>query len=325
MGAFCKTMAGAMISLLIQMAPAEAQFLTFVSAIGNDGSNCRAQATPCKTLQRAIDVTSPGGEVRVLTRLTGGGTVNKSMTINGGGNTVIGAIAVNSAGAAVTLRALTLNGRHAIATGIRILNAAAVHIEDSTIERFTGDGIQLLNAAAIEVDISGSVLRDNGGRGMVASSPPAFRKLTIDNCRFDNNKEGLVLGEYSTTTVSQSAFSGNSDWAVFVGPNAEVDISHTSAVGNRVGFVVSGGLMTLRSSVARGHTTDAGLFVGRDGGFAPNGFAFISDSVFTNNKFGIYVDQSSSVNTSGDNILAGNSFADVVETRGGTVGPGPRY
>ena len=56
----------AALSLLSLANPAAAQYLTFVSATGNDANNCLVQASPCKTLQKAINVTAARGEVRLL-------------------------------------------------------------------------------------------------------------------------------------------------------------------------------------------------------------------------------------------------------------------
>jgi hypothetical protein len=47
----------AALGLLSLANPAAAQYLTFVSATGNDANNCLVQASPCKTLQKAINVT----------------------------------------------------------------------------------------------------------------------------------------------------------------------------------------------------------------------------------------------------------------------------
>jgi hypothetical protein len=43
----------------------DAQIHTFVSALGNDISNC-SRTAPCRTLAHAISVTSAGGDVVVL-------------------------------------------------------------------------------------------------------------------------------------------------------------------------------------------------------------------------------------------------------------------
>ena len=64
------------------------------------------------------------------------------------------------------MRGLQLNGVGIIANGIRIDSAAAVHIEDCTVERYTGDGIKLVATTATELFVSDTVSRDNTDTGL---------------------------------------------------------------------------------------------------------------------------------------------------------------
>src|SRR3954462_1223862 len=83
---------------LLGAAPAHAAFTTFVSATGIDSRPCTVQAQPCRTLQRAANQTSLGGEIVVLSSLPAQlATVARSMTIDGGGFSMIGTITINSA------------------------------------------------------------------------------------------------------------------------------------------------------------------------------------------------------------------------------------
>jgi hypothetical protein len=201
---------GTAICLLFLTAPASAQFLTFVSATGNDANTCFVQAAPCKTLQRGINQTAAGGELRLLTSLTSNGFINKSITIEGGYNTVIGTIAVNSASAIVRFRRLNLNGRHAFPTGFNLINAAAIHIEDCSAERYTGDGINLAANVSTELTVTNSVSRDNGGRGVEAEFP-STAAVSIENSRFENNPvAGVDLS--GNASVSRSLAFGNGNF-----------------------------------------------------------------------------------------------------------------
>jgi hypothetical protein len=296
MPSFMKTATVAALALLIHSAPASAQFLSFVSATGNDANTCFVQANPCLTLQRGINATSAGGEVRVLSQLTSNGFINKSITIEGGGNTIIGTIAVNSASAVVTFRGLTLNGRHAFATGFNIINAAAVHIENCTAERFTQYGIRSASGVSTEIFVSDSVSRDNGASGLLGAFSSPNAKLTVDNSRFENNGVFGAVVEGGQASVTGSVFSGN----LIVGMHqtgGSTNITYSTAVANgSAGFEVDIGEMTLDSCVARGN--NFGLFA------AQSTVARISNSVFTNNTTGIQNDGTAL--TLGDNVIAGN-------------------
>jgi hypothetical protein len=298
----------AALALPLSTAPASAQFLTFVSAAGNDANTCFVQANPCRTLQRAINQTSAGGEVRLLTSLAGSGFINKSITIEGGYNTVIGIIVVNNASAIVHFRRLNLNGRHALADGFNLINAAAVHIEESSVERYTDDGIQLAAGVSTELFISDSVIRDNGQRGIEAAAGPA--RIVIEESRFENNAvDGLSLAA-EQLSISRSTLFGNSialqTFPGFVAGSA----TEVTAVGNASGFRPFAGELTLESCVASGNAFD---------GLQPAAaLARISNSVFSDNA-----DNGIDTNEAGgntftltllNNLIAGNAVLDVEGT-----------
>jgi hypothetical protein len=292
---------GAALALALHAAPAAAQVLTFVSATGSDANPCTVQANPCKTLPRAIQATAAGGEIRLLSQIAGGNTLlTKSLTIDGGGHTLIGTISINSASAIVTLRNLSLTGRGTVATGINIVNAAVVHIEDCTVERYTGNGISLAASVSTELFVSNSVSRDNGVHGLEVAGPTTA-KLTVDNSRFENNANSGVNVGGGQASVTGSVFSGNNGGGMLQ-TGGTTNITHSTAVANLVGFEVDSGEMTLDSCVARGG--DFGLFV------SISTVARISSSVFTNNTNGVsnnFGGNNATILTSENNVIVGNT------------------
>jgi hypothetical protein len=283
----------AALALQFSAAPANAQFLTFVSATGNDANTCFVQANPCKTLQRGINQTSPGGELRLLSSLTSNGFINKSITIEGGRNTVIGTIVVDSASAIVRFRRLNLNGRHAFPTGFNLISAAAVHIEHCGVERYTERGILLSANVSTELAVSNSVVRDIGFFGLQIDGPTTAR-LVVDNSHFGNANVGLVV-EGGSASVALSVFSAGLAAVRLEG--GSMNVGDSTAENAVRGFVVEGGEMTLESSTAGGHA-DQGLFV------ASAAVARISNSTFTDNIIGIEND--GTVLTLRNNVIAGN-------------------
>jgi hypothetical protein len=270
----------AALSFLSLAAPAAAQLLTFVSAVGNDANTCLVQARPCRTLQRAIDATAANGEVRLLTRLTGNGAIAKSITIDGAGNTLIGTIVVNGASAKVTLRRLSLNGTGSLGNGINITGAAAVHVEECTVERYTGDGIRLVATTASRLYVSNTVSRDNiNGSGLRVEA--GLARVVVEDSRFEGNAigDGLYLLAQRASVI-RSVASGNSDGVVVAG--GAVNITETTTADNGAGVWVIKGVAILTSIVASGSGHGLLLYSGAS--------AEITDSVFTNNHTGIRYD-----------------------------------
>jgi hypothetical protein len=285
----------AALCLLFLTAPASAQFLTFVSAAGNDANTCFVQAAPCKTLQRAINQTSAGGELRLLSSLVSNGFINKSMTVEGGRNTVIGTIAVNSASAIVRFRRLNLNGVNGFPAGFNLINAAAVHIEECSVERYTGNGISLANSVSTELSVSRSVSRDNGQVGLEVSGP-STAVLTVENSSFENNGDRGILFEAGEGSISRSTFFGNDSGLRVIGGTVTA-VGMTVAGSSDIGFSLGGGQMTLVACDAVGNAS-VGLFLG-------SGTARVSDCVFTGNAPGI--SNGGTALTLGNNLVAGNT------------------
>ena len=249
----------AALGLLSLANPAAAQYLTFVSATGNDANNCLVQASPCKTLQRAINVTTARGEVRLLSRLVSSGYINKSITIDGAGNTIVGAITINSASAVVILRGLGLNGVGGYPNGINIISAAAVHIEDTKVERYTDSGIKLGATTATQLFISDTAARANGVDGVYADAVNA--SVVIENSLFEQNAHNGVTLKVAESSVTRSSASGNG-WEGVAVTGGTANVTDTIAAENAAeGFAFFGNASaTLDSSVARGNTTGLLLF-----------------------------------------------------------------
>ena len=266
-------------AILAFSAAAEAQYITYVASNGNDANPCTVVTAPCKTLQKAVNAALANGTVRVLTPLTSSVFINKNITISGDGAIIIGQITIGGATAVVTLRGLALDGVGGYVNGIRIDSAAAVHIEDCTVERYTSSGIKLSATTATKLFVSNTVSRDNGGNGLEVVDTNA--QVTVEASLFENNpiSVGLYI-QAAGANVIRSVASGNKYGIYLEGGTANV--TETTAAGNSShGFHVTGGAFaTLTSSVARGNA-DNGLSV------MPSASAVITDSVFTNNGVGI--------------------------------------
>jgi hypothetical protein len=292
----------------------------FVATTGVDTNACTRTA-PCRTIQKAHDVAAAGDEIQILNSGEFGPTlaISKSITISADGVSATlfnpgpapNAIRIDAAGAAIVLRGLSLSGGWSGETGILIINAAAVHIERCTVERFGEYGIHL-NVAATDVFIAESVSRDNFGWGaaIVGNGPAA--SLTVDSSRFENNGVDGLYAIDIASTITRSIANGNERDGIHQSADQMNALWTTAADNGESGFQVSGGgELTVRHSIARGNGA-IGLLV------QALNTARIADSNFTYN--GIGIQNGGLVLTRGNNTVAGNT-TNIVNT--GNIDPLP--
>jgi hypothetical protein len=285
-------------TLVFSAAAHAADNVRYVSSTGDNANACTL-AAPCRTLQRGINKTPAGGELRVLNSGDYGtdSIVNRSMTISGNGHTIILAnpLTIRNANATVVLRGLVVNGSDASAgaSGIHIKSAAAVHIEDCVIHGFPSHGI-LRSPATSPLFIIGSTVRDNAHTGLATNTGP----VTIGNSRFENNgAQGIVVS--GTTAIARTNVSGNGTNGIETFAGGITTVAFTTAAHNgQNGYLAgAGSQVNLESSVAHGNGN--GLRV--DG----SGTARISNSVFTAN--GIGISNGGTVLTRQNNFRYGNT------------------
>jgi hypothetical protein len=273
-----------------------APLITFVASDGNDANPCSVVTAPCKTLQRAVNVAAANGTVKVLTPLQNNAVITKNITISGDGAPIVGIIVINSSTAVVTLRGLALNGIGGFANGIRIDAAAAVHIEDCTVERYTGDGIHSASAAS-ELFVSGTVARDNGDDGLHAASA----QVSIEDSLFENNISVGVALYGARANVIRSTASGNYHGIFMTG--GTTNVTEMAAVGNGhgnggVGFYFGpDASATLASSVARGNHHGVLLSAGAA--------VSITESIITSNS-GTAISNAGTLYTRQNNTVGGS-------------------
>src|SRR5690242_592592 len=90
--------AAAFVAASLQLAPAYGQSgRTYVSGVGNDNGRCTL-TQPCRTLQAALKLTQPGGEIQSLDSADYGYlTINQSVTLIGA-HGATGVLAANISG-----------------------------------------------------------------------------------------------------------------------------------------------------------------------------------------------------------------------------------
>src|SRR5260370_22934566 len=195
---------------------------TWVSGVGDDGNPC-SRTAPCKTWAGAISKTANCGEIDALDP---GGfgqvTITKSITLDGTGTL---ASILGTSGSAIiiaaqptdviTIRGLAINGACLGTTGINVITAKTVNVEDVVIFRFTGNGIQVGASASTALNVRHTVVRDNGGDGVNLTTSAGFVTATLDDCGFTGNANGLHARSNSKTTARNCSFSNNTSNGVF--------------------------------------------------------------------------------------------------------------
>ena len=179
-----------MICLLPIVAQAQAT-RTWVSGVGDDANPC-SRTAPCKTFAGAISKTAPGGEIDALDPGGFGAlTINKSITIDGGGGQVASVLAsgtngiVVAAGAAdvVTLRNLRINGvisgTNGGIDGIHYISAGDLHVENCYIFGFTGDGINVATTGTVTLFVTDTFLTNNKNGIEIAPSGSNLRSTLV--------------------------------------------------------------------------------------------------------------------------------------------------
>jgi hypothetical protein len=153
---------------------------TWVSGTGDDAFPC-SRTAPCKTFNGAFAKTATNGEISVLDPAGFGAvTITRSVTIDGRDATgVIFAnlttgVTINLTDAAdtaktVRLRGLSINGGGNGISGIKVMAAKRVSIEETVIDGFTQDGVSVGSADSVRVFLQAVTIRNNAGNGLSVS------------------------------------------------------------------------------------------------------------------------------------------------------------
>src|SRR5919206_637214 len=196
---------------------------TWVSGVGDDANPC-SRTAPCKTWAGAISKTAACGEIDALDPGGFGAvTITKSITLDGSGTfasilaSLVNGIVINAAATdVITIRGISINGFCNGLSGINLLQAKTVNVEDCVIFRMGGNGITSTDNNGLKLNIRNTVIRDNGGDGInivAAAATPA--RVTLSNVSLNGNVNGMHARSGVTVTAEECSFSGNSASGVF--------------------------------------------------------------------------------------------------------------
>jgi Right handed beta helix region len=286
----------ALVLMLSLAAGAQAQASrTWVSGVGDDANPC-SRTAPCKTWAGAISKTAAGGEMNALDPGGFGAvTITKSITIDGGGTFAstlaagTNGIVINAAATDnVILRNLSLNGNGTGLNGVRILQAANVHVENVVVFGFSQSGIIHEPTTASRLFVKDSTFERNAANGIFVKPAAGVAAVAvIDNVRLENNASGLRAEDGATVMVSNSLVSGNS------GSGLRLIGTAASCVMNVVNSLI---------------TQNGGAVLTSAGVKCENAFALcrVSDNVIINNSVGILPTAGGQILSFQNNKITGN-------------------
>lgn len=197
---------------------------TWVSGVGDDVNPC-SRTAPCKTWAGAISKTAACGEIDALDPGGFGAvTITKSITLDGTGTmasilaSLVTGITINAAATdVITIRGISINGACNGIRGINVLQAKTVNVEDCVIFRFAGPGIQVTETSDLNLNIRNTVIRDNTGDGINATTSHATLRVrgTLEHVNLTGNANGLHARSGASFTARSSVFSNNTTNGIF--------------------------------------------------------------------------------------------------------------
>lgn len=266
---------------------------TYVSVNGNDGNasvSCPA-ATPCRSFNTALSVTSPYGEiVAVDSGDYDPVTVTQSVTIKaapGVDATILplwGAAITITAGAydIVVVRGLNMDGLNYADAGIRFTAGGVLNIENCSISHFIDNGITIEAAGNVNIKDTEVV---NASTAIRLQSPTGVIHASIDRVHLDNSSfTGLYAGENSQATIRNSILTSGGYYGI------------------QAGDYVGSTDLNVEDCVIQGFST--GIIAG-DGGGGGTAIVRVAHSTIANNSTGLTT-FGAPLLSYGNNRLAGN-------------------
>ncbi len=280
--------------------PVEASPQAFVSVSGDDFDRNRSDTAdpntinprtncdpvwPCRTITRALAAVDDGGEVVIVS------SGNYDPFSIGKSVSVVAAPGVHAVIAAVSGNAITIDTRGIVAlrgltliglggeTGINLVSADQLDVEDFVLDGFSGNAIALLSSSATsKIQISDTTVRNSGGCCSSAVYVKTSSGVLINRLWMDRNRHGLVV-DYGPIAIRDSVATRQIVHGVWArGLNAEV-------------------FLTIENCTITGTELGSGIIVGDPSEPRHPTNVLVSNSTVTNNQLGLSAHPPSILNT----------------------------
>ena len=221
---------------------------TWVSGVGDDVNPCSATA-PCKTFAGAISKTATNGEINCLDPAGYGAvTITKSITIDcedtqgsilaaGTNGVIVNITAGTDTKKHVRLRGLSINGASntAAVSGVRVLAANFVSVEDTVIDGFQNHGISVETTSGTpKIEVDRVTIRGMVGNGINTFVTGGTVNLAISNSVFSSTSTGVNLSSNTKATIRDSSAVNNSTGLASF--SAEMNVFNCMISGNTTGI-----------------------------------------------------------------------------------------
>jgi hypothetical protein len=218
---------------------------TWVSGVGDDANPC-SRTAPCKTFAGSISKTAAGGEINVLDPGGFGAvTITKAITIDAAGteagiliNGSSGVIVNAGASDNVTLKGLDFSGINPgtgcpwSTTGVRVLKAGSVRIEDSKIERMQ-KAVEIAPTSAVDVFMDRVDISDSCTSGIrVAPAAGGSANVAIQDSTITNSGTALSVADNGKAWLTRSTLFANTLGFELLGTGEINDYGDNRLIGN---------------------------------------------------------------------------------------------
>ena len=264
---------------------------TWVSGVGDDVNPC-SRTAPCKTFAGAISKTATNGEINCLDP-AGYGTINitKSITIDcedtqgsilasGVTGVIVNITSATDTKKAVKIRGISINGAGSTisASGIRILAANYVSIEDGVIDGFQTHGISIETTSGTpKVVVDRMSIRSVVGNGINTFITGGTVNLSVGDSRISSTATGINLSSNTKAVVKDTVLAGNTTGALAF--QSDLSLMDCQISGNTTGVTSStGGVVRIVGNTI----TSNGTGLSSSGGSILSGSTNLIDGNTTN-------------------------------------------
>jgi hypothetical protein len=240
---------------------------TWVSGVGDDTFPC-SRTAPCKTFAGAINKTAVNGEINCLDPAGYGGvTITKSITIDCE-DTQGSILASNITGVtinitsgtdirkAVMLRGISINGNNNGVTGVRILRANDVTLNEVVIFNFAQHGVSVETTTGnLKLVVEDCIIRRNLLHGINSFPVGSTADISVNDTTLSTlGGNGLNLADNTTASISESVITATATG--LLASNAQIFASHCKIYKNTTGVhAQSGGTVRLFGNTITGNGT----------------------------------------------------------------------
>jgi hypothetical protein len=253
------------VGMVLFAMPAAAQTTrTWVSGVGADANPC-SRTAPCATWAGAYAKTLAGGEIDALDP---GGfgtlTINKSITLDGGGGQVAsvlvsGANGINVAAGAtdiVIIRNVRFQGAlgngsnpgSAGINGISFTSGGKLILDHVDINGFNNNCIVMANTSAAMLSVKDSTMENCAAGAILVMPSSTTASAYITNTVMAYSRFGLRVQDNGRATVSQSDASNNVNNGLIATSSSspsEIDITYSVVANNGANGIITSGANAL--------------------------------------------------------------------------------